>query len=107
MNIEPLFATFWRRLLVATLLWIVFWPLLWLIKIGDITGPKAFFWIVWALNYPAALLVFMLLDSLLVKTAMRLWMVFVGSAAVAALTVPFYHQRVGFRLGVPLEAFLF
>lgn len=100
-------TTFWRRLLLATILWVVFWPILWFFRLGDITGHNTFFWLIGEMNYPGAVLVFILVDRVLTRFGLRAWMVFLGSAAVAALSVPFYYHRLGFPLGVFLDAYLF
>ncbi len=92
---------------MATVLWIVFWPILWFIRIGEITGPKAWFWIVGELNYPFAVAAFLLADGLLVRTKLKPWWVFSGSVIFVALFMLFFYGRGGFSFGVLAEAFLF
>jgi len=45
-NSNSMIGTLVRRLLLGTVLWIAFWPILWFFRIGEITGPKAWFWII-------------------------------------------------------------
>lgn len=105
--ISKMLTTSWRRLGLATVLWFIFWPTLWLIKTGDITGPQAFHWITGAMNYPVAILVFAFADTIFMWFKLKPWLIFLLSAVVAALSVPFYYHRVGFTLGVFTDAFLF
>jgi len=99
-----MFNTFLKRFLWATLLWAVFWPVFWFIRIGDITGPKAWFWIIGELNYPVVAVAYALLDSIINKFGMKPWMVFISAVGLIALAMPFYYQRYGFALGVTIEA---
>jgi len=55
-------------------LWVLFWPIFWFIKIGDITGPKSWFWIIGEMNY------------------------------VVAAAMPFLYKWFGFKMAVLLEA---
>lgn len=96
-----------RRWVTATVLWLIFWPLLSYIQIGEITGYKMFFWLVGAMNYPAALVIFLIVDGLLDQFELNHWIIFVISCAIAGASVPLYHFRVGFPLGVYLDAYLF
>lgn len=105
--ITKMLASPWRRFALATVLWWVFWPLFYLIKLGDISGPQAFHWLIGVMNYPVVILVFAFADTILSWLKLRLWLVFTLSAAVAALSVPFYFHRVGFALGVFADAWLF
>lgn len=105
--ITKMIATSWRRIALATLLWWLFWPSFYLIKLGDITGPQAFHWLTWAMNYPVAILVFAFVDGILTWSKLRPWLIFFLSAAVAALSAQFYYHRVGFTLGVFADAWLF
>lgn len=97
-------ASFWTRFLIASILWFAFWPILWFIKIGDITGPKAWFWIVGALNYPVVAVAYGLLDGLLRRMGLKPWMVFFVAVVLIVACMPFYYERYGFTLGVSLEA---
>lgn len=99
-----LLSSFWKRFLIASLLWAVFWPILWFIKIGDITGPKAWFWIVGELSYPVVAVAYYLLDGLFNSLGMKPWIIFTVSIAIIAVCMPFYYERYGFALGVTLEA---
>lgn len=96
--------TVYKRFLLATVLWVVFWPILWYVKIGDITGPKAWFWIVGQLSYPVVAVAYVLLDNLLKHFNMKPWVIFTGAVLVIVLVMPFYYERYGFALGVTLEA---
>lgn len=102
-----MFATVWRRLIPATVLWIVFWPTLWFFRIGEITGAKAWFWIVGELNYPFAVMVFLLVDGVLVRFGLRPVTVFCGNVIGVALFMLVFYSRGGFSFGVLAEAFLF
>lgn len=102
-----MFSTTWRRLIPATILWIAFWPILWFIRIGEITGPKAWFWIVGELNYPFAVMVFLLADSLLTRFSSKPWVLFSGSVLAVVLFMLYFYRRGGFSFGVLAEAFLF
>ncbi len=93
-----------KRFLLATAIWLVFWPILWFFKIGDITGPKAWFWIVGELSYPVVAIAYLLLDSLLKSFALKPWQIFVGAVALITIAMPFYYERYGFALGVSIEA---
>ncbi len=105
--IDSLLATAWRRLIPATVLWIAFWPTLWFIRIGEITGPKAWFWIVGELSYPFAVMVFFLADGVLTRFNLRPLLMFCGSVAAVAVFMLFFYPRGGFSFGVLAEAFLF
>jgi len=96
--------TIYKRFFLATLIWLVFWPILWFIKIGDITGPKAWFWIIGELSYPVVAVAYVLIDGILKSLGAKPWMVFAGTLAIIAVCMPFYYQRYGFALGVSLEA---
>lgn len=98
------FSTVYRRFLLASLLWVAFWPILWYIKIGDITGPKAWFWIVGQLSYPVVAMVYLLIDNLLKNLGMKPRVIFWGAVAAITMAMPFYYQKYGFALGVTLEA---
>ena len=102
--IHIMLSSIYKRFFLATILWVVFWPVLWFIKIGDITGPKAWFWIVGELNYPVVAVAYLLLDSLLTSTGRTPKTVFFVSLAIIAIAMPFYYQRFGFALGVTIEA---
>ena len=99
-----LFDSTLKRFLLASALWIVFWPILWFIKIGDITGPKAWFWIVGELSYPVVAIVYLLLDSMLKEFGLKPWLVFTVALALITVAMPFYYERYGFALGVTIEA---
>lgn len=89
------------------MLWVLFWPLLWYLKIGDITGEKSWFWIVGELNYPFALLMFYVIDGMLSRVFKKPWVLFLGSVLLVSCVMPFFYQRVGFSMGVLMEAVLF
>ena len=78
-----------------------------LIKRGDITGPQAWFWIIGELNYPVVAVAYVLLDTLLIQSRLKPWMVFIASVLIIAACMPYYYERYGFVLGVSLEARLF
>ena len=99
-----IFNTVYRRFALASILWLVFWPILWFIKIGDITGPKAWFWIVGELSYPVVAIVYLLLDSLLKSFGMKPWAIFSAAIFLIILAMPFYYEKYGFALGVTIEA---
>jgi len=96
--------TLFRRFLLASILWFAFWPIYWFFKIGDITGPKAWFWIVGELSYPVVAIVYLLLDNLLKNVGMKPWLVFIVATTLITVAMPFYYQKYGFALGVTLEA---
>jgi len=102
-----LVSTFWRRFVLATLVWVLAWPLVYFFKLGDITGPKAWFWIIGELNYPVVAAAYVLIDGLLVSSGVRPWKVFVVAVLVIAVCMPMYYARWGFSLGVSLDARLF
>lgn len=89
------------------MLWLLFWPVFRLIQFGDITGAKAFFWITGIMNYPAAVALYIAIDGLLADRKISRWWVFIISAAIAAASVPFYYDRIGFPLGVFVDAWLY
>lgn len=97
-------STLYRRFLFASLLWIAFWPILWFIKIGDITGPKAWFWIVGELSYPVVALFYVLIDNLLKELGIKPWAIFMATVTLITVAMPFYYEKYGFALGVTLEA---
>ena len=97
-------TTVYRRFAIATILWIAFWPIFWFIKIGDITGPKAWFWIVGELSYPVVAIVYVLLDSMLKSFGLKPWGIFAGAILLITLAMPFYYEKYGFALGVTIEA---
>lgn len=99
-----IFDTLLKRFLLATLLWLVFWPVFWFMRIGDITGPKAWFWIVGELSYPVVACAYFLLDSIISRFGMKPWMVFVSAVVLIAVAMPYYYHRYGFALGVTIEA---
>ena len=99
-----IFQTIYRRFLLASVLWAVFWPILWYIKIGEITGPKAWFWIIGELSYPVVAVVYIMLDLTLQRFGAKPWVIFTAAVALIALAMPFYYERFGFMLGVTIEA---
>jgi len=107
LQIQTFVSTFWRRLLTATILWLLFWPLLRFVQLGDITGAQAFFWITGVMNYPVAAAIFIAVDGVLASHSLSRWWVFIISATIAAASVPFYYDRIGFQLGVFVDAWLF
>lgn len=104
MIINTLLSSTTKRFLIASLVWLVFWPILWFFKIGDITGPKAWFWIVGELSYPIVAVVYLLLDFLLARFIVKPVGIFLGAVLIIAALMPFYYERYGFRLGVSVEA---
>lgn len=107
LNINNLFSTWWRRLGVASLLWVLFWPIFWYFRIGEITGPKSWFWIVGELNYPFAAIFFYLADGFFSWLGFKAWKLFIGAVLMVAVIMPFFYQRAGFSFGVLLEAHIF
>lgn len=93
-----------KRFLLASLIWFVAWPILYYFKIGEITGPKAWFWIVGELSYPIVAIAYYLLDSACVRLGMKPHYVFLMSITVIAICMPYYYQHYGFALGVTIEA---
>jgi len=87
--------------------WALAWPIVYFFKLGDITGPKAWFWIIGELNYPVAAAAYVLIDGLLASSGVKPWHVFIISVLVIAACMPIYYPRWGFALGVSLDARLF
>jgi len=104
LQLTGLFSTFTRRLLVATVLWVLFWPIFWFIKIGDITGPKSWFWIIGEMNYPIAVFCFHAIDGMVEKALKEGWKIFLLTTAVVAAAMPFLYKWFGFKMAVLLEA---
>ena len=104
---ESVTPSFWQRFILATLLWVLAWPIVYFFKMGDITGPKAWFWIIGELNYPVVAVAYILIDRLLATSGLKPWTVFTLAVLVIAVCMPFYYQRFGFTLGVSLDARLF
>lgn len=96
-----------RRVVSGTVLWLVFWPVLWFFRIGDITGPKAWFWIIGELNYPFGLLAYILADLAISRFTARPLVIFSGSVIAVILFMLFFYERYGFTFGVVAEARLF
>lgn len=107
MKLDSALETFWRRFVLATVLWLLAWPVFLFFKMGDITGPKAWFWIIGELNYPVAAAAYILIDGMLARSGLKPRTVFALSVMVILVCMPFYWQRFGFVLGVSLEARLF
>ena len=107
MKRESVAPSFWQRFILATLLWALAWPIVYFFKMGDITGPKAWFWIIGELNYPVVAVAYILIDRLLATSGLKPWTVFTLAVLVIAVCMPFYYQRFGFTLGVSLDARLF
>jgi len=63
-----------------------------LIKRGDITGPQAWFWIIGELNYPVVAVAYVLLDTLLIQSRLKPWMVFIASVLIIAACMPYYLE---------------
>ena len=93
-----------KRFLLASLLWFVSWPILYYFKIGDITGAKAWFWIIGEINYPVVAIAYILVDLLCEQFKLKPNINFMVSVAVIAICMPYYYQRYGFALGVTIEA---
>ena len=104
LTMAAIFDTRLKRFALASGLWLLAWPLLYFVKIGEITGPKAWFWIVGELNYPVIAIVFVLLDSVFQSWGMKPWIVFAASILIICVGMPFYYQHYGFALGVSIEA---
>ena len=102
--LTKLFETGLRRFLLASVLWVLFWPIFWFIKLGEITGPKAWFWIVGELSYPFAAVAYLLLDSVIQHSRLKPWMTFAAAALIVAVCMPTFYQRFGFAWGVSVEA---
>ena len=96
-----------RRIITGTVLWLAFWPVLWFFRIGDITGPKAWFWIIGELNYPFGLLAYILADLAISRFTARPLVIFSGSVIAVILFMLFFYERYGFTFGVVAEARLF
>lgn len=94
-------------MLTATLLWLLFWPVLRFLQLGDISAAKAFFWITGVLNYPVAISIYATIDGCLANRNISRWRVFWTGAAIAAASVPLCHDRIGFQLEVFVDAWLF
>jgi len=104
LNPNRAFSSFPRRLLIATAIWIVFWPIFWFIKIGDITGAKSWFWIIGELNYPIALGCFIVVDFMLERVIKAGWIVFSLSVIAVAAATPYLYVKYGFSMAVLIEA---
>ena len=104
---NPLIGTLVRRLILGTVLWIAFWPILWFFRIGDITGPKAWFWIIGELNYPFGLLAYTIADMAISRVSVKPLVIFGGSVVAVALFMLYFYSRYGFTFGVVAEARLF
>lgn len=105
MIITPLFNSFYKRFLLASALWLICWPVLYYIKLGEITGPKAWFWIIGELNYPVVAIFYVLIDNLFQQFLNKKpWMIFAATVVVIAISMPFYYEKYGFALGVTIEA---
>lgn len=89
---------------MATVLWILFWPIFWFIKIGDITGAKSWFWIIGELNYPIAAFCFHTIDGMVQKAIKVTWKIFVLTTLAVVAVMPFLYKWVGFKMAVLLEA---
>jgi len=97
--------TLFKRFLAGTVLWLLSWPLLYFIKLGDITGPKAWFWIIGELNYPIVAVAFVMIDSLLSQwLGKKPLALFVTTVLIISACMPFYYHKYGFALGVSVEA---
>ena len=96
-----------RRVVSGTVLWLFFWPVLWFFRIGDITGPKAWFWVIGELNYPFGLLAYILADLAISRFTARPLVIFSGSVIAVILFMLFFYERYGFTFGVVAEARLF
>ena len=107
MSLHATVSTPRRRFFLATVLWIIFWPALRFIQLGDITGPQAFFWITGMMNYLVAAPLFSIADGIFSRFLSKPWLIFLACAIATGLTVPLYHQRVGNTFGVFVDAFLF
>jgi len=106
-KMNSMISTFPRRLMFGTVLWIVFWPILWFFRIGDITGPKAWFWIIGELNYPFGLISFVIADLLISRSTVKPIVIFSGSVIAVTLFMLYFYSRYGFTFGVVAEARLF
>ena len=107
MNLVSAVATFMRRFALATVLWLIAWPVVMFFVRGDITGPQAWFWIIGVLNYPVVALVYSMLDAFVKSFIEKPWIIFIITIAIISAGMPFYYERYGFALGVSLEARLF
>ena len=107
MNFKAALESFWIRLLLATILWFVFWPLYGYLRTGVVFGPKAFFWTVGAFNYPVTWLVFIAADQLCSHFRLRSWLVFFASVLIVCVFMFFFFPRGGFSMGALLSGILF
>ena len=93
-----------KRFLLASLLWAVSWPILYYFKIGEITGEKAWFWIIGEINYPVVAAAYSLIDLICERIGMKPKITFIVSVLVILVCMPYYYERYGFALGVTIEA---
>ena len=93
-----------KRFLIASVLWFVSWPIIYYFKIGEITGAKAWFWIVGEINYPVVALAYILIDQICERFGMKPNIIFIVSVAVIMICMPYYYKHYGFALGVTIEA---
>gem|GEM_PF-2054036 len=102
---STVFDTRFKRFLFASGLWLISWPTLYFFKLGEITGPKAWFWIIGELNYPIVAVAYVVIDSMLSRwLEQKPLMIFWGTVLVIGLCMPVYYQKYGFALGVTIEA---
>jgi len=71
-----------KRFLIASVLWFVSWPIIYYFKIGEITGAKAWFWIVGEISYPVVAVAYFLIDQVCERFGMRPNIIFIVSVAV-------------------------
>ena len=93
-----------KRFVIASLLWFVSWPIIYYFKIGEITGAKAWFWIVGEINYPIVAVAYFLLDQVCERFGMKPNIIFLVSVVVIMICMPYYYKHYGFPLGVTIEA---
>ena len=71
---------------------------------GEITGAKAWFWIVGEINYPIVAVAYFLLDQVCERFGMKPNIIFLVSVVVIMICMPYYYKHYGFALGVTIEA---
>lgn len=104
LEFTTIFTSIYKRFFLASMLWLISWPVLYFIKLGEITGPKAWFWIIGELNFPVVAVVYIGMDTLLSRMGLKPWMTFTATVLLIAVCMPFYYERYGFALGVTIEA---
>jgi len=103
-DITAILHSRYKRYLAASFLWFLSWPIIYYFKIGDITGEKAWFWIIGELNYPVVAVAYILVDRICELLKFKPAITFVVSVVLISLCMPYYYHHYGFTLGVTIEA---